>query len=377
MAPPIFRTLISLSLNRSTRLQKPTISSYYLSVAFFSSSTPAPSIDFADHFIKEHKFSPEVALKAASYLNYLKKPDKCDEILSFFKKSGFSVSQIEEAVKRKPTLLSGSLDKTIKPKFKVFKELGFSPHDIADLVSTDPWFLTRSTDDRIKPSVSILKDLLGSNAGVVRLLKTTSWFLRSNLEKSMVPNIEFLVSCGIGLPQIVKYVFTFPRFFLHKPENIKHFVKRADEMGFNRKSNLFLAAIRTLSSMSEETWEHKLNLLWKLGFSEDDIGAAFRRAPQAFAVSERKIKEVTECLLSSKRIDMSFIIRHPEVFIYSVEQRLKPRLMVIEVLESKDLLWKEPRFSTLFKISAKQFQEKYVLPYLTELQKASVDTVGL
>ena len=53
-------------------------------------------------------------------------------------------------------------------------------------------------------------------------------------------------------------------------------------MGFNRKSNMFLAAIRMLSSMSEENWELKLKLLRRLGFSEEDIMSAFR-TPQVFA----------------------------------------------------------------------------------------------
>ncbi|KAK6257389.1 hypothetical protein QUC31_000848 [Theobroma cacao] len=379
MTPPIIRTLISLSLYRSSHFPK-TISSYSISVVFFSSSTTTreskPSFDFTDHFIKKHNFSPELALKAASSLNYLRKPDKCDNVLSFLKESGFSKSHIDEAVKRKPSLLSASLEKTIKPKFKTFRGLGFSTTDIADIVSADPWILTRSADDRLAPSISGLKSIIGSNAGVVKVLKTSAWFLKADLEKTMMPNIEFMRSCGISLSQIVRYVFSFPRFFLHKPESIKHFVKRADEMGFNRKSNMFLAAIRTLSSMTEENWELKLKLFRRLGFSEDDIRSAFRRVPQAFAVSERKIKEVTELLLSRKNIDISFIINHPEVLICSVERRLKPRLLVFEILVSKDLLSRKPSLTTLFKIPEKKFRDKYVRPYLKELEKASMAFVG-
>ncbi|XP_041017098.1 uncharacterized protein LOC121259537 isoform X6 [Juglans microcarpa x Juglans regia] len=81
------------------------------------------------------------------------------------------------------------------------------------------------------------------------------------------------------------------RFFLHKPESIQAFVKTVDGMGFNRKSKMFLSAIRTVSSMSEENWELKLELFRSLGFSEKDILDVFRRVPQVFAVSERKIKE--------------------------------------------------------------------------------------
>ncbi|XP_022741864.1 uncharacterized protein LOC111293345 [Durio zibethinus] len=380
MTPPIIRALFSLSLKKSSHFQK-SFSCYSISVLFFSSSTttqaPKPSLYVADHFIKKHNFSPELALKVASSLIYLRDPGKCDSIISFLKESGFSKSHIEEAVKRRPSLLSSSLEKSIKPKFKIFRDIGFSSNDVADIVSGDPWVLSRSVDDGIAPSISVLKSVVGSNASVVKLLKTSAWFLKSDLQKTMMPNIEFMRSCGISSSQIVRYVFSFPRFFLHKPESIEQFVQRADDMGFNRNSTMFLAAIRMLSSMSEENWELKLKLFRSLGFSEEDIMSTFRRTPQVFAVSERKIKEVTEFLLSRKNIDISFIINHPTVLFFSIEHRLKPRLPVFEILERKNLLSRKVRLNTLFMMSEKRFREKYVRPYLRELEKVAMAIAGI
>ncbi|XP_022768325.1 uncharacterized protein LOC111312379 [Durio zibethinus] len=372
MTSPLVRTLISLSLNKSSRFQK-RFSCYSISVVFFSSSTTQeskPSLYLADHFVKEHNFSPELALKAASSLNYLRAPGKCDELISFLKQSGFSKSHIEQAVKRKPNLLCSNLEKTIKPKFKIFRDLGFSSEDIADIVSGDPWILNRRVDT-IAPTFLELKSVIGSNAGVIKLLKTSSWFLKYDLQKTMMPNLEFMRSFGIRSSQIVRYVFVHPRFFLHKPESIKQLVKRADDMGFNRKSSLFLAAIRTLGSMSEEKWELKLKIFRSLGFSEDDIMSTFRRKPEVFTVSERKIKEVTAFLLSRKNTDISFIVNYPMVLTCSLEHRLKPWLRVIEILESKNLLSRKVSLSTLFRMSEKQFRDKYVRPYSKELEKAS------
>lgn len=381
MTPPIIRSLISLSLNKSFHFQKP-LPCYSISVVFFSSSTSTkaskvkPSIYLADHFVKKHDFPPELALKAASSIVYAKDPAKCDSVISFLKENGFSKSHLEEAVKRRPTILFSSLEKTIKPKFKIFQDFGFSKDDIADILSNDPWILLRSGDDRIAPSISVLKSVVGSNAGVIKLLRTSAWFLKSDLEKTMMPNIEFMRSCGISSSQILSYVFSFPRFFLHKPESIKQLVKRADDMGFDRKSNMFMAALRMLSSMSEENWELKLKLFRRLGFSEDDIMLTFWKTPQVFSVSERKIKEIAEFLLSKKNIDMSFIIKQPTVFICSLENRLKPRLLILEILESKKLLRKKVSLTSIFKLSEKVFRERFVRPYLKELEKASIAVVG-
>ncbi|TYH70207.1 hypothetical protein ES332_D05G104400v1 [Gossypium tomentosum] len=326
--------------------------------------------------VEKHSFSPELAVKTASSLTYVNDPRKCDTIISFLKESGFSKSHIEAVVKRKPNLLYSSLEKTIKPKFKIFQDLGFSTHDVADIVASDPWILTRSVDDRIAPSISNLKTVLGSNDDVVKLLKTSAWFLKFDLQKTMMPNIEFLRNCGICSSQIVSYVFSFPRFFLLKPESIKQFVERADALGFDRKSNMFLAAIRMLSSMSEENRELKLKLFRKLGFSEDDIMSTFRRTPQVFAVSERKIKQVTDFLLNRTNVGISFIISHPMVLICSLERRLKPRLLVIETLESKNSLRRKVSMTTIYKMPDKKFREKYVVPYLKELEEVSMSIVG-
>ncbi|MFQ6654655.1 hypothetical protein Gotur_025553 [Gossypium turneri] len=213
--------------------------------------------------------------------------------------------------------------------------VGFSTHDVADIVASDPWILTRSVDDRIAASISDLKTVLGSNDDVVKLLKTSAWFLKSDLQKTMMPNIEFLKNCGICSSQIVSYVFSFPRFFLLKPESIKQFVERADSLGFDRKSNMFLAAIRMLSSMSEENWELKLKLLGNW-------------------VSLKMIS----CLLLGEH------------------HRLKPRLLVIETLESKNSLRRKVSMTTIYKMPDKKFREKYVVLYLKELEEVSRSIVG-
>lgn len=227
----------------------------------------------------------------------------------------------------------------------------------------------RSADNQLGPSILALKSVLGSNAGVVRVLKICGWFLKCDLEKTMVPNVEFLKSCGISSPQIVKFVYNFPRLFLRKPESMRELVRRVDEMGMDRKSHAFLQGIRTMSSMSLENWELKLELFRRLGFSEDDIVSAFKRLPQAFAVSERKIKEVTQVLLGNGRLDISLIVSHPQLLHFSVESRLKPRLRIVEVLESKNLLMKKFSMSTICKISNKKFLDIFVLPYSDEVGK--------
>ncbi|XP_059631373.1 uncharacterized protein LOC132274185 [Cornus florida] len=367
MAIYICKSLISLSLNNSSHLNKTRIP--LLSLLFFSSS-PKPPSPVADYLLDRHKFSPETASKVSSVVTYLKRPEETDSILSFLQESGFSDSHLELVIKRMPQVLSANLERTIKPIFKFFQDLGFSSTDVVKIVSSNPQILIRRVGNRLGPSILALKSVLGSNMhDVSRALKASgsAWLLRYDLAKNMIPNIEFLKSCSISSSQIAGYVYIYPTFFMRKPTRIREYVKRVDEMGFDRKSKMFLSAIRTISSMTKENWELKLELFKSMGFSEDDILSVFRRLPQVFAVSERKIKAITQFFLSTGKCDISFLVKNPNLLLLSVENRLKPRLRVMEVLEKRNLLLKKPSFTTVFQRSDKKFFEKYVLPYSDEV----------
>ncbi|XP_044511516.1 uncharacterized protein LOC123229662 [Mangifera indica] len=268
-----------------------------------------------------------------------------------------------------PQILSLNLAHNIKPKIKIFLDLGFSSTDIVQILTADPWVLTRSVDNTILPSISALKSVLGSNAASVKLLKRCGWFLKSNLEKTMIPNIEILKSCGIANSQIARYTYSFPRFFLHKPESIRNFVKRVDEIGFDRKSKIYLPAIRVISSMNRELWDRKLNLFKRLGYSDDHILSMFRSTPQVFSVSEKKTEEITKLLLQRGNVNISLIVNNPVLLLCSVERKLKPRLEVFDLLSSKNLIQKETSLVSIIMSSETKFIERFVLPYSDELGK--------
>ncbi|XP_031273082.1 uncharacterized protein LOC116131570 [Pistacia vera] len=370
MNPFICKTLISLYLKNSLHVRKPPIT-YSISLHFFStsSSRSKSKISLADYLINQHSFSPEAALKVSYLQTHLKNPEKLDSILSFLKESGFSDTRIEIIVRRTPKILSSSLDRTIKPKIKILQDLGLSSTDIVEILTADPWFLTRSVKKVILPSISVLKSVLGSNADFGKIIKRGGWFLKLDLEKTLIPNIEILKGCGIASSQIVRFIRSFPRLFLHKPDGIRNFVKRVDEMGFDRKSRMYLPAIRVISSMNKELWERKVNLFKRLGYSDDHILSIFRSTPQVFSTSEKKIEGITKLLLQRGNVDISLIADNPVLLLCSIEHRLKPRLEVFDLLTSKNLIQKEISLVTIFMTCETKFIQKYVLPYSDELGK--------
>lgn len=370
----ICKTLIDslhFNFNNSAHIHKsPFLSS--ISLIFFSSSSSSipknekTKIDLADYLINQHHFSPESASEASSLNFFLKDTENSDSVLSFLRENGFSNTHIEKMVAKRPNTLLINLHNTLKPKIKIFHEFGFSSSDIVDILSSDPWLLHRSAES-FQRSFLVLKSVLGSNAGVYKAIRACGWFLKHDLEKTLIPTIDILKNCGVSSSQIVKYVYTYPTLFLYKPEKVRGFVQRVDEIGFDRNSKMYLPAIRTVSSLSKEKWELKLKLFRSLGFSEDDILSMFRSMPPAFTVSERKIQAVVETLLRRGDVDISFIVNNASLFLCSIERSLKPRMRVYDMLESKNLLRRKTGLATICKLPKGKFLEKYVLPYQDEL----------
>ncbi|OWM79940.1 hypothetical protein CDL15_Pgr006244 [Punica granatum] len=364
MIRQIRRTLSSLcNQNRRPHLHKPF--SIYESILFFSTSEPeksaAPTF-VSDYLTDRHNLSPTTALKVSSYRSRLKDPEKADAIINFLKDVGFTTTHFELALYRAPCLLFSIVD-NIRPKIKILQDAGFSPSDIVEITSSDPWILTRSADNRLFPSVVALKNVLGSVADASKLLKLCGWFLRSDLEKTLLPNVEMMKSCGVPSQQITRYLLVFPRMFLNKPEKLKGFIAQVDEMGVERGSLVFLLAIRAIGSMSPESWELKLGVFRSLGFSDEDILSIFRKVPLTFTISEKKIREVSRILFETGEANTALLVSRPELLMLSTERRLKPRLRVVKILESKNLLKKKPTLTTTCKISEEVFLKKYVFPY--------------
>ncbi|KAL8514063.1 hypothetical protein ACS0TY_013248 [Phlomoides rotata] len=364
------KDLMCLFLKNSSYLYKSRVSFSLPPFHYYSTSNeekPPINPEVYDFFRHKHHFSPESASKAASVLPYLRNPGKSDSIISFFRETGFSNTHLEKIVKYKPAFITSNLEKTLKPKIKILQDLGISNDDIADIFANNASVLFRSLNNRVLPALSVLRGLLGSDGEVIKLLKRSAWFIGNDLEKSVVPNVEFFKNKSVPMISIIRCLHNFPRFFLQKPEYVRKYAKKAEEMGATPTSNMYIYAVRIVGSMCDEVWERKLQTLRNLGFSEEDILNALRKYPLCFGVSVKKMKKVKEILVSSGKYDSACIATHPLILLFSIEKRYKPRLQVLAALERKNLIKEWPSITILTCISNKDFFKRYVLPYVDEV----------
>lgn len=316
-----------------------------------------------DTLRQKFSLSPRVALELSQGKNL----ENVELILSFLKERGFSNTQLEKILKYKPRVLLDSLEHNIKPKFKIFHDLGFTSDDISKLFSANPAILQLSMDNNIIPTLSLLKGLVRSDDEVVRLIKRCPWSLTVHLEKNMLPNIEFLKSCGIPMDRIQIVLNSFPNVFLLKQEIIRNSVEKANEMGIEASSQAFIYAIPAIAGMGKETWKIKLQAYRDMGFSDSDILTMFRKAPHSFSGSFEKVKKIIELLLATGKFDMSSIVNYPKALASSIENRYKPRLRILGILESRSLISDWPSLPALSMLPDDEFFKKFVSPYFDQV----------
>ncbi|XP_047956303.1 uncharacterized protein LOC125202033 [Salvia hispanica] len=328
--------------------------------------TLIPNPEICDLLINKLRFSPESASLASSRFPKLRDPQRADSVLSFLKENSFTTAQLQKLVIYDPRILGFTIE-GIKSRLKVFQDLGLSSEEIAKMISSNKRILQSSIANKIIPNLSLLKGLLGSNDDVARLLKRLSWFVRHDLEKTLIPNVEILKRCGIPMEHILHLLYGLPRAFVVKSDIMRKSVDKAIEFGVPRTSVVFIYAVCLFHSTSQGMWEAKLQTLRDLGFSDDDALAMFRKQPTVFRASGNKMKSKIELLLGTGKYGVASIVANPVALGYNIEKRLEPRMQILRLLESRNLIETWPGLSLFASCTDYMFFDKFIRPYYDKI----------
>ncbi|XP_057794577.1 uncharacterized protein LOC131010893 [Salvia miltiorrhiza] len=366
MIPIARNTLSCLFSNPNSFLCNPNVLSFH----FFSTARAKrpfiPSPEIYDVLVHKHQFCPELTALASSRLPKFRSHERADSLLSFLRENSFTTTQLQKLVIYDPRVL-GFTTEGFKSRFKVFQDLGLSSEEIAKIISSNQGILHSCMASKVIPSLSMLKALLGSNDEVARLLKKCAWFLVSDLEKTLMPNVEILKSCSIPMERILHFLYANPRCFLVKPDIMRKSVDRAIKFGIPQTSIVFIQSLAVFSCTSEGMWEVKLETLRDSGFSDDDIFTMFRKQPSVFSASAKTMKNKIELVLDTGKYNKSNIVTCPSAIGYSIEKRLEPRMQILRLLESRNLIEKWPSLSAFARFTDDRFFNMFIRPYYDEI----------
>ncbi|TXG54828.1 hypothetical protein EZV62_020084 [Acer yangbiense] len=214
------------------------------------------------------------------------------------------------------------------------------------------------------PFIDFLKGFLQTDDNLTRALLKVSPVIGRNFEKIIVPNINTLRAYGVPEPHIVKLFLLAHRSFLLRFDLFEKRVDAIEKMGFEPTSKSFTLAVRSMATISKSNWEKKKEILINLGWSEDEFYFAFKRQPIFVLTSVKKIEILMDFFVEKLGLKPSDIVRRPNLLLASLEGRIIPRWSVIKVLKSKKLLEKDVDVGLSLAVNSKQFEKKFVIPYM-------------
>ncbi|KDP26009.1 hypothetical protein JCGZ_21042 [Jatropha curcas] len=136
-------------------------------------------------------------------------------------------------------------------------------------------------------------------------------------------------------------------------------------MGLNPLVLNFVVAIHAIRGFSKSTWEKKIDIYKKWGWSKEESIMAFGKHPWCMMASEKKIMAMMDFYINKMGQDSSYIAQSPVLLSLSLEKRVMPRCSVLKFLWSKRLIRPANLLWPLL-ISEERFLCKFVTPYEEE-----------
>ncbi|KAF7813675.1 transcription termination factor family protein [Senna tora] len=284
-----------------------------------------------NYLINTCGFSPENASQLSRIVTFVKS-DAPDAFLDLLKSLDLSDSVIRDTIKRAPRILSCDHARTITPKIEFFKSKGASSSQLARIVTFNPSFLLNSLENQIIPNYDLLRSLFHSDKKTVTSIQRCP---RIVTDSYLAQKVKLLQDCGVSESHIARLIGHWPRVLCCGIDLLKRKADELLEMGFHPSKSTFIEALFAKVIISKSSWESKVELYRRWGWSEETLVEAFIRGPACIVSSCHKIDAVMDFLVTRMGWDSLYLAKNPALLYYSLEKRVVPRAFVLQFLQSR------------------------------------------
>ncbi|GAU13397.1 hypothetical protein TSUD_126930 [Trifolium subterraneum] len=314
--------------------------------------------------INSSRLSPETSLKLSQRLNNRNSDDGPNAVIHLLRNYGFSASQLSSLVKKYPFVLLSKPEKTLLPKLNFLLSIGVSITDLPKILIWNTALLTRSLNKNIIPLYQTIRSFVRNDKEVVSVLKQWTGYYYTDF---MVQNIELLRNLGVPQRFISLLVSNFPNEAFIEHSRFVEAVNLVKEMGFDPLKANFVFALLVIARMDKETWELKLKIFERWGWSKDICLLAFQKYPRYMVTSEKKIMKIMSFLVNDMGFTPEDIARWPAILNRSLEKTIVPRFTVIKILKSRGLIKSSLSLNSIIILNEKAFLERYVTRFEKDL----------
>jgi len=110
------------------------------------------------------------------------------------------------------------------------------------------------------------------------------------------------------------------------------FVKDIEGMGIEKGSKAFARCFIALSMMKKDTVQRKLENLRELGFTDEEVGIIVKKMPVLLGLTEDNLRQKFKFLVEEWKLPRNVLASQPTTLCYSIEKRLRPRLIALRAL---------------------------------------------
>ncbi|XP_030953638.1 transcription termination factor MTERF5, chloroplastic [Quercus lobata] len=256
-------------------------------------------------------------------------------------------------------------DGKLRPHILYLIELGLDLEKIKAITQRFPAFAYYSLEGKIKPVVEFLLDLGVPKSDIPTILNKRPQLCGISLSENLIPTMTFLENLGVDKKQWAKVIYRFPALLTHSRQKVKTTVEFLCEMGLSAESigKVLTRSPNIISYSVEDKLRPTAEYFLSLGV---DVAVLLFRCPQTFGLSiEANLKPVTEFFLErgysieeigtmisrygalytfslsenlipkwefflTMDYSKSELVKFPQYFGYSLEERIKPRYALVK-----------------------------------------------
>lgn len=252
----------------------------------------------------------------------------------------------------------------LPPHIVYLIELGMELELIKRVTRKFPAFAYYSLEGKVKPVVEFLIDLGIPKSNIASILGRRPQLCGISLSENLIPTMKFLENLGVDKKKWVKVIYRFPALLTYSRSKLKATVDFLYEMGVSDKgvSRILSHCPNIISYSVEDKLRPTTEYFRSMGV---DVALLLYRCPQTFGLSiEANLKPVTDFFLERGYtieevstmisrygslytfslpnnmipkweffLTMGYpkneLVKFPQYFGYSLEQRIKPRYAIV------------------------------------------------
>ncbi|XP_027358309.1 transcription termination factor MTERF5, chloroplastic isoform X1 [Abrus precatorius] len=274
----------------------------------------------------------------------------------------------------------------LRPHIVYLMEFGMNIEQIRSITRRFPSFAYYSLEGKIKPVVEFFLELGVPKENIPNILAKRPQLCGISLSENLKPTMKFLESLGVDKKQWPKVIYRFPALLTYSRQKVRESVDFLHELGLSEESigKILTRCPNIVSYSVEDNLRPTAKYFRSLGV---DVGILLFRCPQNFGLSiEANLKPVTEFFLErgytleeigtmisrygalytfsltenltpkwyfflTTGYPTSELVKFPQYFGYSLEERIKPRFAHMKTSGVKLLL------NQVLSLSSSNFEE--------------------